>query len=64
MHIGVKVPDSCVTGVADRCELLCELNPGRLEEQPTLLTSEPSVQPQIKYTLKEVLEKFRSWVLC
>jgi hypothetical protein len=35
-------------GVSDRCELSCgcqELNPGPLEEQPVLLTTEPSFQP-------------------
>ena len=35
------------TGVTDSCELPCgcwELNPGPLEEQPVLLTAEPSPQ--------------------
>jgi hypothetical protein len=34
------------TGVTDSCELPCrcrESNPGRLEEQPVLLTAEPSL---------------------
>ena len=37
------------TGVTNRCELSCrcwELNRGPLEEQPVLLTIEPSLQPQ------------------
>ena len=36
------------TGIRDSCELPCgcwELNPGPLEEQPVLLTAEPSLQP-------------------
>ena len=36
-------------GVTDSCELpygCWELNPGPLEEQPVLLTNEPSLQPQ------------------
>ena len=36
------------TGVTSTCELPCgcwELNPGPLEEQPVLLTAEPSLQP-------------------
>ncbi|KAL6074356.1 hypothetical protein STEG23_012106, partial [Scotinomys teguina] len=36
------------TGVTDSCELPCgfwDLNPGPLEEQPVLLTAEPSLQP-------------------
>jgi hypothetical protein len=36
-------------GVTDSCELPCgcwELNPSSLEEQPGLLTTEPSLQPQ------------------
>jgi hypothetical protein len=34
----------------DGCELPCgcwELNPGPLEEQPVLLSSEPSLQPKV-----------------
>ena len=37
------------TGVTDSCELPCgcwELNSGPLEEQPVLLTAEPSPQPK------------------
>ena len=37
-------------GVTDSCELPCgfwELNPSPLEEQPVLLTAEPSLQPSI-----------------
>ena len=37
------------TGVMDGCRLPCgcwELNSGPLEEQPVLLTTEPSLQPQ------------------
>jgi hypothetical protein len=44
---GAKPPG---TGVTESCELPCgcwELNPGHLEEQPVLLTPEPSVQPHI-----------------
>jgi hypothetical protein len=40
------------TGVTDRCELPCgcwELSPGPLEEQPVLLTTEPSLQPFITF---------------
>ncbi|ERE74288.1 E3 ubiquitin-protein ligase [Cricetulus griseus] len=36
------------TGVTDSCELPCgcwELNPGPLEEEPGLLTTEPYLQP-------------------
>ena len=35
-------------GIKDICELLCvcwELNPDPLEEQPVILTTEPSLQP-------------------
>ena len=35
-------------GVTDSCELPCgcwEVNPGPLEEQPVLLTTEPSLPP-------------------
>ena len=45
------------TGVTDRCELhwlsqACwELNPGPLEEQPVLLTTEPSSSPRIMLLL-------------
>ena len=49
MFIGVRV--KCpATGVTDSCELpygCWELNSGPLEEQPVLLTTEPSLQPQI-----------------
>ena len=37
-------------GVTDRCELPCgcwELNPGLLEEQSVLLTTEPPLQPLV-----------------
>lgn len=37
-----------VTGVTDGCEPLCgswELNPGSVEEQPVVLTAEPSTAP-------------------
>ena len=42
---GIRSPG---TGVTDTCVLLCgywELNPGPLEDQPVLLTAEPSLQP-------------------
>jgi hypothetical protein len=42
---GVRFPS---TGVTDSCESPCgcwELNPDPLEEQPLLLTAEPSLQP-------------------
>ena len=48
MCIGVKVSDSLELDFSDSCELLCEcweLNPGPLEEQSVLLTTEPSLQP-------------------
>ena len=48
-------------GVRDSCRLLCgcwELNPGPMEEQPVLLTTEPSLQPQL-YIFKGIL----GWVL-
>jgi len=65
MFIGV-LPDICLcdgvgcpgTGVTDRHEPpcgCCELNPGLLEEQPVLLTSEPSLQPLLKYLLTQFL---------
>ena len=44
-EVGVRSP---VTGVPDGSELPCgywELDPGPLEEQPMLLTTEPSLQP-------------------
>ena len=40
----------------DDCEPPCscwELNSGPLEERPVLLTTEPSLQPQIKNNLKK-----------
>ena len=40
------------TGVTGGCELPCgcwELNPGPLEEQPVLVTTEPSLQPNLKF---------------
>ena len=46
---GVRSPG---TGVTDRCEVPCgcwELNPGSLQEQPVLLTAEPSLQPLYKH---------------
>ena len=49
MYEGARSP---ATGVTDSCELPCgywELNPGPLEEQPVLLTTEPSPQPE--YTI-------------
>jgi hypothetical protein len=42
---GVRSPG---TGVTDSCKLPCgcwKLNPSALEEQPMLLTAEPSVKP-------------------
>ena len=42
---GIRCPR---TEVADGCELPCwcqELNPSPLQEQPVLLTTEPSLQP-------------------
>ena len=53
MHIGVFPVCLCEgirssgTGVTDSCELPCGcwgLNPGPLEEQPVVLTAEPSLQ--------------------
>ena len=52
MYVCVRVSDSPGTGVTDRCELSCgcwELNPGPLEEQSMLLTTEPSLQPIYHY---------------
>jgi hypothetical protein len=49
--VGVR---SAGTGITDSCDLLCgcwELNPGPLEEQPVLLTAEPSLQPLINTSL-------------
>lgn len=43
------------TGAVDGCELPCgfwESNPGPLEEQPTLLTAEPFLQPPETSLLK------------
>jgi hypothetical protein len=43
------------TGVADGCELPCgswKLNLDLLEEQPVLLTNEPSLQPYLDQVLQ------------
>jgi hypothetical protein len=43
---------------SDGCEPLCgcwELNSGPLEEQPVLLTAEPSPQPQVVYFYTSIL---------
>ena len=43
-----KDSGSPASGVTDGCELPCgcwESNPGPLEEQPVLLTTEPALQP-------------------
>ena len=55
MYIGVliacvRVSDLPRTGITDSCELTggyWELNPGPLELQPVLLTTEPSLQPHL-----------------
>jgi hypothetical protein len=56
MYIGVFLQVCLCKGVrfsgtkaTDNCELPCgfwELNPGPLEEQPRLLTTQPSLQPR------------------
>jgi len=46
---GVRIPE---TGVTNSCELPCgcwKLSLGPLEEQPELLTAEPSLQPWTFY---------------
>jgi hypothetical protein len=46
-HGGQREFRSSGTGVTDGCKLPCgcwELNPGPLEEQPVLVTTEPSLQ--------------------
>ena len=43
------------TAVTDTCELPCgcwELSPGPLDQQPVLLTTEPSLQPRNKVCLR------------
>jgi hypothetical protein len=43
--------DQPETGGTDSCESPCgywELNPGPLQEQPVLLTSEPPLQPKVR----------------
>lgn len=43
---GVRSPE---TGVTESCDLLCEcwgVNPGSLERQPVISTTQPSLQPQ------------------
>ena len=47
-----------VSGVTDSYELPCkcwELNPGLLEEQPLLLTTEPSLQPKKNVRVKRTM---------
>jgi len=61
MCIGMRVSESPGTGVTDSCELTCgcwELKPGPLEEQPVLLTSEPSLQPPHLLFLKDLLNPY------
>jgi hypothetical protein len=51
MFVCVKVSD---IGVTNSCKLPCgcwELNPGPLEEQPVLLTTEPSLQPEATFSI-------------
>jgi len=48
MHVCVRMTDPLELGVTDSCELpygSWELNSGPLEEQPLLLTAEPSLHP-------------------
>jgi hypothetical protein len=48
-------------GVTDSCELLCglwELNPGPLEEQPVVLTAEPSLQSLKAYLHIDIYSDF------
>ena len=55
MCIGVKVRPPA-TGSSDSCELpygCWELNPGPLEEQSVLLTTEPSLQPHFFFFLRQ-----------
>ena len=51
--MGVRSPG---TGIKDSCELPCgywELNSGPLEEQPVLLTTEPSPAPILRNLNRE-----------
>ena len=43
-----KAPDPIIDGCEPPCSFW-ELNSGPLEEQPTVLTTEPSLQPMILY---------------
>lgn len=58
-HVWLCCPwhSSSGAGIADCCELSCGCqgsNPGPLEGQPLLLTPQPSLQPQVNITLKQI----------
>ena len=63
MYFCVRVLDFLDLELTNRCELLCgcwELNWNPLEEQPVLLTAEPSLQPEKKFLNGSLSENFNS----